>query len=202
MSYRRRGYGPRYPQDTRGSIPHRNFPSRAAPPHTFAPRNNTLLRNGEDWRTWGEVSIRITGLAPFATITDIYENFTESGTISRIMFDMDRSGSRTGVAIVTFSPPPSHAFWNMEKIDIYYPSSSTKWPLELTLMDKKRTFEHPSPVNSKKFYPERIVSTVPPEVSCFVILMLTAGSRMRFPRLRVHVRARNDEDHEDRRVYT
>jgi len=143
----RRGYGPRAASISRA-------PFRSPP----APRRNVLLRNGEDWRSWGELSVRITGLPPFVTTANVYETFSDFGAIIRIQIDTDRSGSRTGVATVAFSPPPSIAFWDQsEGFKIRYPNSPRDWNLEVSLCDKKRSFEHPSPVSSEKMYPERIV---------------------------------------------
>lgn len=169
MSFRgRRGYGPRYSSNGRGFGPRLPPPNGRgfASPQVTPPRRHMLLRNGEDWRSWCELSVRITGLHPNATPAELYGLFSLYGSIVRIQIDIDHYGTRTGVATLTFSPPPSFAFWETEKVSLRFENSRVEWPLEMKLLDKKRTFEHPSPVNSKKMYQERTVRQLSSQRLC------------------------------------
>lgn len=77
----------------------------------------SLLRNGpsEEWRTWPEISIRLSGLQIGLHIPDIYERLRQYGQVEAIELFTAENGMRDGRARVRMSGV-KEPFWNVKKI--------------------------------------------------------------------------------------
>ena len=102
------------------------------------PRN---VQNEYGWRQWHEVTIRVYKVPRGVTTLDLFEVFSTFGRIQGI--EISRRQELHTVATITYSPPPKLAFWDKENV---------KGRMEL--LPLKRSFFYPSPVSSKRFYPE------------------------------------------------
>lgn len=108
-------------------------------------RGRPVLRRDDDWRSWQELSVRVTGLQPSVTTLALHKCFATEGSISAIDIQESRGGSELA-AVLTFCPPPANAFWERAQND----------SLRIDLLPKKRSFLHPSPIDPSRSYPERM----------------------------------------------
>lgn len=104
-----------------------------------SPKNG---QNDHGWRQWHEVTIRVYEVPRNTTTLDLFEVFSTFGRIQAI--EISRRQEVHTVATITYSPPPKLAFWERKNV---------KGRMEL--LPLKRSFFYPSPVSSKRFYPER-----------------------------------------------
>lgn len=102
------------------------------------PRTN---QNEYGWRQWHEVTIKVYEVPKGVTTLELFEVFSTFGRVQGI--DVSRKQERHTIALITFSPPPKIAFWERQNV---------KGRIEL--LPIKRSFFYPSPVSSKRFYPE------------------------------------------------
>ena len=79
-----------------------------------AARHKPALQDDDDWRTWPEVSIRVSGLPRHFDVDtyELYTFFSKKGSISRITIH-EKFDARDGgdSATIAFCPPPRRAFW-------------------------------------------------------------------------------------------
>ena len=129
---------------------------------TPRPQRNSGFR-GESmaWQTWTELTVRVTGLPNEVGTLSLHELLRNEGSIMQIDLMEDARAQRTGVAYVTFRPPPARAFW-LDKVKRQFrlksDSGGMVYTLHISLEPMKRNFLHPSPVKAKTTYPERIAS--------------------------------------------
>ena len=99
------------------------------------------IQNTYDWRQWHEVTVRIYEVPKDVTTLELFDFFSSFGRVQKIEIQR-RVGGHTA-ATVTFSPPPRIAFWEGKNVKV-----------RMALLPLKRSIFYPSPVSSKRFYPE------------------------------------------------
>lgn len=138
--------------------------------HIAPPRTPGAAREADNWRLWTELTVRLSGLPKRAGTLDLHNLLSPYGYIQSINLEENDEGSRNGAAVVTFCPPPNEPFWGR-----WPPNNDTKWArVRIQKQHRKRTFRHPSPVNSSKTYPEH-------QVSCLQDLSYIDGADMYIP---------------------
>lgn len=106
----------------------------------------------QEWRLWTTVTLECAGLPRGTRVEDLYEMFSAHGSLSAIQILGE------GNAVVSFSPPPSEAFWYKVNVGVLGP----EWrSFRITLQPARNLFKHRSPVNPEKFYDEHVVSHIP-----------------------------------------
>ena len=128
---------------TRSSYPSHGAPAVSQPSH-------------QDWTTWQELGIRISGLPRSATTRDLWRCFAGRGNIISIELYEDQRGNRDGKATVRFCPPPNDPFWRSEQYSIPIAAQGTV-SVRISLEPRRRTFMHTSPADTKKIYAEVMV---------------------------------------------
>lgn len=114
----------------------------------------SILRNGpsEEWRTWPEISIRLSGLQLGLHLPDIYKRLREYGQCEFIeLFSNDNTGVRDGNARVRMSGV-KEPFWNVGKIQF-----NAGYPARCWLEQPKRSWTIGSPLDSERRFPVKQV---------------------------------------------
>jgi len=107
----------------------------------------------DDWTQWPELTVRLTGIPWKAGTLDLWNLLSPYGWVKSISLEENNDGNRSGEAAITFSPVPGEAFWESWKPE------DSKWiGVRIEKQYRKRTFQHRSPVDSSKTYPEQEVS--------------------------------------------
>ncbi|KAK1967795.1 RNA dependent RNA polymerase [Colletotrichum sublineola] len=75
-------------------------------PHTMSAAGD------ESWRTWPDLTIKISRLPSTVTLAELYDSFARHGNIAWLCIDENRNGDRNGFAKVRFEPPPKLNFWS------------------------------------------------------------------------------------------
>lgn len=134
---------------------------RSHRPSPGAQRDPGLRSESVAWQTPTELTVRVSGLPSEVGTLSMHELLRNEGTIMRIELLEDERAQRTGVADVTFQPPPVRAFW-CDKINRQFRLKSDPEALiytpHISPNPMKRNFWSPSPVNKEIKYPERIAS--------------------------------------------
>ncbi|KAL9029678.1 MAG: hypothetical protein Q9196_002102 [Gyalolechia fulgens] len=112
-----------------------------------------VARRDDDWRTWAELRLRVTGLPPDITTQELWACFSRHGSVNQIEIMEDSRGVRDGVARVTFCPPPQRPFWGIDPFFVNL-RHGIRAAVKLSCEAPRRTFYHPSPVNKQVKYPE------------------------------------------------
>ena len=152
---------------------------RASPRELWAAsqQNGAVARRQDDWTTWNELNIRLFGLTANISTRDIWKGFSKEGSIVSIELFEDSKGTRDGRGVIRFryalmwgisltkmtllilddSPPPMKSFWQVDQYPITVEGEGTRF-VRLELLQPRRTFLVPSPVNPQLKYPEIMVS--------------------------------------------
>ena len=99
------------------------------------------VQDDYSWKQWHELTIRVYEVPRGVTTLELFEVFSTFGRIQAI--EISRRQELHTVATITYSPPPKLAFWERQNVKE-----------RMELLPLKRSFFYPSPVSSKRFYPE------------------------------------------------
>lgn len=112
----------------------------------------------QEWRTWTELKLKITGLPPQVGTLSVYELLCQYGEILRIDLLEDNRGHRTGTAFIVFAPPPQIAFW-LNRQQFRFVDDGRIYTLTITAEDKTRSFVFRSPVENRLFRERMVCGT-------------------------------------------
>lgn len=115
-----------------------------------------ILQQQHDWQQWPELTIKIRGLEPSTTTSDLWRTFEREGNIVLIELFLNRSGSKDGSAQIKFQPPPLQAFWNTGHFAIHTVDGSRCYRVRVRLESNFHAFTVQSPVRNQVFYDKRM----------------------------------------------
>lgn len=127
------------------------------------PARGPAHRANVDWRTWPELTVKVHKLPDYITTAEMHEIFRIHGNISKIELFENYRNERSGDGSVTFTPPPSTAFWERSPLEVRFeepPRFPIVYRVDLIKQDPRRSFYYPSPVRAGVKYPELMVSQV------------------------------------------
>ena len=73
-----------------------------APPYQQHQNNGAVARRQDDWSTWIELSVKLSGLTPNVSTLDLWKGLSKEGTIAIIELYEDSKGNRDGKGVVRF----------------------------------------------------------------------------------------------------
>lgn len=115
-------------------------------------QNQTNQRN-RHWQTWPSLRLRLTHLPPNTSTLDVYNNFSQYGSLVRIVIFETRQGDRSSIAEIDYQPVPSRAFWGRP---ISFDTSQSNYTVRAELAhNQKKNFLIESPTNKDVKYEEK-----------------------------------------------
>ncbi|KAI9757369.1 MAG: hypothetical protein M4579_003483 [Chaenotheca gracillima] len=126
---------------------------------TTAPRKllspvNPVLPSGGTWASWDSLSVKIfRGVPVWATTLDLWNAFSQYGSVDAIDIFEDRQGNRDGAARIRFRPPPAEAFWLAGILQLRLRHNARLTTLETCLENNRKDIFIQSPINCNIRYP-------------------------------------------------
>ena len=141
-------------------------PSLGSPSTTLRPYTGHHFPNsfrsenpdGEDWRTWSFVALKVFGLPKNVTTKDVHEYISRKrfGNVSRIRLLESRQGGEISSAEVVIKPPPPKRFWGSNSHKFGGSDGHTYFVQFRLEYRQRKVFEVKSPVREVQF-PEEIM---------------------------------------------
>ena len=126
-------------------------------PHQQQQLSHPTVRRQDGWNTWIELRVRVFGLPATITTRELWECFSNEGSVDVIEIFEDSKGTREGKASIRYRPPPVRPFWQIEGYPVKLGSGVTVFA-RLELEPQKRSFFVPSPVRPQLIkFPEFMV---------------------------------------------